>query len=211
MISGCHDFNKAYYKCLSCNVYQVQGPKEFLKVRAWPASSSIFTLERMNTVIDISLLRRYDATTKTSPETSRKAFLKSVVLEGQEWGNYTVDTIGEVAFERAYVEFTYLQDCVQSEYGKVPRHVCPAEGSQYRVCAHVQARGCRCGGVYACAGTGLQVWGCVRMCRNRAAGVGICVHVQARGCRCRGVRACGGTGLPRCGGVCACPGARLWM
>ena len=176
-------------------MYQVQGAKEFLKVRAWPASSSIFTLERMNTVIDISLLRRYDATTKTSPETSRKAFLKSVVLEGQEWGNYTVDTIGEVAFERAYVEFTYLQDSVQSEYGKVPRHVCPAEGSQYRVCAHVQARGCRCGGVYACAGTGLQVWGCVRMCRNGAAGVGVCAHVQARGCRCGSMRACAGTGL----------------
>eukprot|EP00976_Prorocentrum_cordatum_P117687 1196347-Prorocentrum_minimum.AAC.6 len=84
---------------------------------------------------------------------------------------------------------------------------------QVRECArpHVQARGCEYGGVCACAGTGLLMWGCVRMCRQEAAGVcvcahvqaarhgavdvGVCAHVQARGCGCGGVCACAGTGL----------------
>eukprot|EP00959_Pyramimonas_sp_CCMP1952_P239286 5000633-Pyramimonas_sp.AAC.1 len=34
------------------------------------------------------------------------------------------------------------------------------------VCAHAQARGCT--RVCTCAGTGLQVWGCVHMCRQGA-------------------------------------------
>ena len=83
------------------------------------------------------------------------------------------------------------------------------EAVDVRVCVHVQARGCRCRDVCACAGTGLQVrgcacmwrhgaaevWGCVRMPRREAVDVRVCVHVQARGCRCGSVRACAGTGL----------------
>ena len=79
------------------------------------------------------------------------------------------------------------------------------------VCTHVQAQGCRCGGVCACAGTGLQVWGYVCMCRHGAAGAGVCVHVEARGCR--GVGVCAHAQARGCGceGVCTCAGTGLQM
>eukprot|EP00976_Prorocentrum_cordatum_P071961 1180529-Prorocentrum_minimum.AAC.1 len=84
-------------------------------------------------------------------------------------------------------------------WGCVP--MCRHRAVGVGVCAHAQqARGCGCGGVRACAGTGLQVRECVpmcrpagaagvgvcaqlRMCRHGAAGAGVCAHVQARGCR----------------------------
>lgn len=133
--AGRHEFNKVLYHCANCGHWQLQGALEFIKIGAWPASSSIFQPSRMNTVIDFELLRSWTTTSKNSPETSLKAFLQSVADQGEAYGSTQKagdDKIGEVAFQRAFTEWTYLQDEVRVMYGKLEQHVCPAEHNGYQ-------------------------------------------------------------------------------
>lgn len=138
-MAGRHEFNKAAYRCakVQCRHENMQGALEFIKVGAWPASSSIFQPNRLNTVIDFQLLRRWERTSNHSPGTSLQSFLRTVEDEGADWGcdkggtGSGLNKIGEAAFQRAFTEWTYLQDEVSATYGKLDQHVCPAEYHGY--------------------------------------------------------------------------------
>jgi hypothetical protein len=88
LCTGRHHFRKVSFKCQTpeCGHLQLQGVSELMRIGAWPASASLDKPKRLNTFIDESVLKRWDLTTKHSPETSLQGFLRTVEAEGEDWG-----------------------------------------------------------------------------------------------------------------------------
>mmetsp|Transcript_43924 Transcript_43924/g.73152 ORF Transcript_43924/g.73152 Transcript_43924/m.73152 type:complete len:260 (+) Transcript_43924:927-1706(+) len=100
-----------------------------MRIGAWPASASLDKPKRLNTFIDESVLKKWDLTTKHSPETSLQGFLRTVEAEGEDWGcgaeHEVQHKIGEAAFRRAYNEWAHMQATLKEDLGLLHRHDCP--------------------------------------------------------------------------------------
>ena len=76
---GLHAFQKASFKCGRCAHVQAQNRDDFLRIGAWPA-----TPKKLDCLVSIQLLKRFQRHKFYGAPTSVDAFLKEIHEEGRD-------------------------------------------------------------------------------------------------------------------------------
>eukprot|EP00775_Hariotina_reticulata_P000077 gene77-biopygen206 len=132
---GVIDIKKAAFRC-SCGAVVWQQPVDFLRVRAWPASTEP---SQLRTIIDMDLLQWYDALKLNMPSLSMAGFLKAAVQFADDSSLLQQHrAINKEAFRRGYREFKGCQMDLRLGVQLLNDLQCPACSSG-SACVHIDS------------------------------------------------------------------------
>lgn len=128
ILHGRHEFVKAKYICPHCNRVQQQGAVEFVTLGAFPC-----TVEQVETVVDMRILKQWDVMMAEVPRASLQGFLSMLTEISKDYGSEG-EAINQDAFKVAYNEYKYLQVDVRRMQMKMDDMCCPScSGGMYSV------------------------------------------------------------------------------